>query len=196
MANDKQRRMMQEALDDVLSHEERNALLTLLDKDAETSAEYNRLQKLDRLLRTAPHERAPQRLAATIMARLAEGVKQEAEAQLSLATDPQAQQATREMIALALALSTVVTMPLMVGASWLILNAMASPQLLNAIFEQVIAVMLLLIEVMKVFVEQAQLIMQSDPASAMALLALIPATLFEIAHYIIGDDSAGDVEGD
>ncbi|HEX2620861.1 MAG TPA: hypothetical protein VHL11_11955, partial [Phototrophicaceae bacterium] len=75
MANDRQRRLMQEALDDILSEEARQELFAHLDEDETDSAEYNQLRRVHSMLSTAPHERAPRRLAATIMARLGESLE-------------------------------------------------------------------------------------------------------------------------
>lgn len=181
---DKQRLMlqMQEALDDVLAPEDRRALEAILDEDPAEFARFNRLNRVDALLRAAPHERAPKRLAATIMARLAHSL----EAQMQ--QEEQAAGVSSEMLAVAMTLVTVVTMPLLVGACWLIVHAAASPELLDAVFHQIIATLLLVLEIMRVFLEKAEALAQDDPETAVALLALIPVTLTAIARYVLRDE--------
>jgi anti-sigma factor RsiW len=174
------RMQMQEALDGLLPPEQLQRLDALLDADPDEFAAYNRLQRVDQMLRSAPHERAPKRLAATIMARLSQSL--EAEGQREQFGVP------NEMIGVAMTLVTVVTMPLLVGACWLIVHAAASPELLEAVFQQIIATLLLVIEILKVFLEKAQGLVAEDPAAAVALLALIPATLVAIARYVLTDE--------
>lgn len=170
---------MQAALDGILASEDLQRLESLLDEDPEEFAQYNRLQKVDSLLSSAPHERAPKRLAVTIMARLAKSLEEQEQQQLGVSS---------EMIGVAMTLVTVVTMPLLVGACWLIVHAAASPELLEAVFQQIIATLLLVIEMLQVFLEKAQAIATQDPEAATALLALIPVTLVAIAQYVLSDD--------
>lgn len=188
MTNDKQRRLMQEALDDIISPEERSELFTLLDRDAQSFSEYNSLQRVDKLLRQAPHERAPKRMAAAIMARVAESVRQEAETQLSPMVTAQEQDVMEELISVAVLLTTIVTMPMLVAAGWLMVHAAASPELLETVFAQVIAAMLLILHLLEVFLERAQALATQDPELAMALLALMPVTLLAIVQYVLSDD--------
>lgn len=171
---------MQAALDGILEPEDLQRLESMLDEDPAEFAQYNRLQKVDSILSSAPHERAPKRLAVTIMARLAKSLEeQEQQQQLGVSS---------EMIGVAMTLVTVVTMPLLVGACWLIVHAAASPELLEAVFQQIIATLLLVIEMLQVFLEKAQAIATQDPEAATALLALIPVTLLAIAQYVLSDD--------
>lgn len=188
MTNDRQRRLMQEALDDIISPDERSELFTLLDRDAQSFSEYNSLQRVDKLLRQAPHERAPKRMAAAIMARVAESVRQEAETQLSPLVSAKEQEVMEELISVAVLLTTIVTMPMLVAAGWLMVHAAASPELLETVFAQVIAAMLLMLHLLEVFLERAQTLAAEDPESALALLALMPATLLAIVQYVLSDD--------
>ncbi len=187
MTNDRQRRLMQEALDDIISADERSELFALLDRDAQSFSEYNRLQRVDKLLRSAPHERAPKRLAAAIMARVAESVRQEAETQLSPLVTLKEREIMDELIAVAVLLTTIVTMPLLVAAGWLIVHATASPELLETVFAQVISAMLLILHLLEVFLERAQALAAEDPELALALLALMPITLLAIVQYVLSD---------
>lgn len=182
MTNNKQRLLlqMQEVLDEVIAPEEREKLYALLDEDPEEFARFNRLNRVDSMLRTAPHERAPKRLAATIMARLAKSLEeQEQQQQMGV---------SNEMVGVAMTLVTVVTMPLLVGACWLIVHAAASPELLDTVFQQIIATLLLVLEILQVFLEKAQELVTEDPEAAAALLALIPVTLLAIARYVLSDE--------
>ena len=74
MANERQKRLMQEALETAPPPEGQRELRQHLDRDAESTAEFSRLKQVDALLRTAPFERAPARLALGIMAKLAQAV--------------------------------------------------------------------------------------------------------------------------
>ena len=71
--------MMQAAIDGQLSEEMARRLRDVLARDNGAAREYSRLQRVDSLLQRAPHERAPARLAATIMARVAERVRAQAQ---------------------------------------------------------------------------------------------------------------------
>lgn len=194
MTNDRQRRLMQEALDDIISPDERSELFALLDQDAQSFSEYNSLQRVDKLLRSTPHERAPKRMAAAIMARVAESVRQEAETQLSPMVTAKEQAVMEELIAVAVLLTTIVTMPMLVAASWLMVHAAASPELLEMVFAQVIAAMLLILHLLEVFLERAQALAAEDPEIAMALLALMPVTLLAIVRYVLSDDDLVNAE--
>jgi hypothetical protein len=177
MTNETQRRLMHEALDDVLSPEERNELFSHLDQDEKSFAEFNQLQRVDRVLRNAPHERAPQRLAATIMARLSQTVKSQVQEQLpGIST---------ETLSVALGLVTVATMPMMVSASWMLLNSAYSMELFHYVLQQVIGLLLLIIEVLRVFFDQAEMLVETNPQAAASLLALIPVTLLAMARYLL-----------
>ncbi len=188
-ANERLRRLMQEALDDVLTPEEREELVLHLDEDDATFSEYSRLKRVDDTLRTSPHERAPQRLAATIMARLGQSIQAEAEAQARQVQQSEAElQITAEVVSVAVSLVTVVTTPLLVAAAWMILNSAADPRVLERVFAQIIAVAMLVIEILQVLLERIEAQLQSDPDAAMATLALIPVVMLAIARYVLGDE--------
>ncbi len=181
MTNERQRRLMQEALDQVLTDEERNELFKYLDSDQSSATEFNQLRRVDALLRNAPAERAPQRLAATIMARLSATVKAQTQSQMGI---------TPEAVAVALGMVSVVTMPMLVAASWMLINSIATLEALNAVLNQIIGLLLLVLKVLQVFLEQAQQLVSSNPQAAAALLTLIPVTLLAMARYIMaGQDT-------
>jgi anti-sigma factor RsiW len=189
MVNDRMRQMMQEALDEVLPDELRQELDRFLDTDSEGVQEYNKLRRVDNLLKNATFERAPKRLAATIMARLAENIEMEQQVRTQGQHLSEAElELSREMIGIALTLVTVATMPLLVAASWMVVNSLADPSLLTAVLQQMIGFMLLVLEMLQVFLEKAEGLAESDPQSAMALLALIPMTLLALVRYMLSDD--------
>ncbi len=192
MASDKHRRLMQESLDQILSEEAQQELFAQLNTDQDTVAEYNQLHRVHNLLQNAPQERAPRRLAATIMARIAQGL----EMQVSLDANPHAEASpeaaqqvliSREIIALALNLVTVATMPLLVAASWMVIHAQADPALLTQVLQQIVALVLLVLKIMEVFLEQAQKLAEDDPETAMAVLALLPVTMLAIVRYMLSE---------
>jgi hypothetical protein len=179
-SNERKRQLMQDALDDMLSSEEEQELAKLLQGDPGEADHFSRLKRVDDLLNTAPHERAPRRLAISIMARLAETVKE----QHALREETQINEATMQV---AMALVTVAALPLLVGASWLLLNALSSPETLQVVLQQVTALFILIIEVMKVMIDEARALFTTNPEAAMALLALIPVTLLTIVNQVLGN---------
>lgn len=201
MANEKMRRLMQEALDEALSPELQQELTHILDQDESNSAEFNRLNRVHRMLESAPYERAPKRLAATIMARISQTVQAQNEAEYA-ATQAQTQahaqvspevEISRQMIQVALSLVMVATMPLLVAASWMVLHSLADVSLLNQVMQQIVSLLMLVLRVLEVFLEKAQEFAENDPEAAMALLALIPVTMLGLVRYILGnnDGSSG-----
>lgn len=185
--NNRKQQLMQDALDTRLSPEDQAELQAHLQSDPEAATEYTHLQRVDMLLREAPHERAPQRLALTIMARIAETVKKQ-EMQADGSADP----LMEASINLAMQLVTVATLPVLVGASTLILNAQADPELIDALLQQVAGLMILVLDVLKVLLEEAEAVYAEDPEMALALLALIPPTLLALVQQVMGDEGESD----
>ncbi|MCU0496835.1 MAG: hypothetical protein MUF87_05735 [Anaerolineae bacterium] len=185
MPNEKHLRLMQEALDGELSPEGQQLLTTLLRTDGQSALEYDKLQRVETLLNSAPHERAPRRLAATIMARVAAQMEAQTWVETAAQTksDPMVEM-SKEVIALSVLAVTVVTMPLLISASWMVINAMADPSLLTMVLQQVVGMMLLMLNMMLVFLEKAQSLIESDPLTAAALMSLIPVTLLSLVRYM------------
>src|SRR5512134_3646857 len=130
MTDNRRLELMQEALDDMLTPEENDELNHYLKREPAAAREYRKLQQVEHLLETAPHERAPERLARTIMARLGQTV-------MELEKKPdQNPEITEATLRVAVALVGVATLPLMVGASWMLLNAMTNPEAFEAILVQ------------------------------------------------------------
>lgn len=69
------RRMMQEQLDGQLDPQTEEVLHEHLQQDEEAAEEKAKLENLHQTLTTAPAMRAPSRLAATIMAKLAKTIE-------------------------------------------------------------------------------------------------------------------------
>lgn len=173
MAQDRRHLLMQEALDENLTPEAQQLLGEYLEKDEEVSRQFNRLKQVDSLLRNASFERAPARLALTIMARVAEQVKMQPQDDLA-------------SLALSLSLSTVilVMMPALLAASWLVVYAMADPQILIRIVEQTIALLIMVIDSMKALLDEMQKIIASNPEMATAVAVLLPLTLLGFVRYL------------
>src|SRR5690606_20346849 len=174
MANERQRRLMQEALDNALSPESLQELHARLDQDAAESAEFQRLRQVDKLLRTAPFERAPQTLALKIIARLAEGL------------DPQ--QLTRSSglaLALGLALVTPALLPLMASIGWLILSTLGNATMLSAVIAQIAGLLAALISLLQGVVTGAQRILETYPELPVVMLAVTPIALFWLLRFAV-----------
>lgn len=167
MSTRRHKTLMQESLDERLAPEARQELFHHLDADPAGAAEYNRLREVDRLLRHAPMERAPQRLALHIMARLAEGLQPQMQTRLSGLA-----------LALALSLVAVVAMPLLMLLGWLLLNAIGSAAALNSLMETLVSLVTLIVTGLEELVRSAQNLLATYPETPLLMLAFIPAGLF------------------
>lgn len=171
MANEHQRRLMQEALDEQLSAEALQELYDQLDESPGEQDTFGRLKRTDRLLRTAPMERAPQTLALRIMARLAEGLQ------------PHLLKRTSGLaLALGLALVTALLLPLLAVVSWLILNALGSVAIMNTVIQQIIDVLAAIMSALSSLVNGARQLLETYPEAPFAL-ALIPIALFSLLRF-------------
>jgi membrane-associated HD superfamily phosphohydrolase len=175
MADERKQQLMQEALDGNLTPEIQQALFDDLEHDAEAAQQWNSLQQVDMVLRTAPFERAPARMALKIMARLVEEVKTQQELQTNLSS---------LALTLSLALVTVVMMPVLMAASWLVLNAMADAEVLTRAIEETIALLAILIETVQTLLTEAQNLAETDPDAAVMVAALVPLTLLGFVRYM------------
>lgn len=167
MSTRRHRTLMQESLDERLSPEARQELYRHLDADPAGAAEFNRLREVDRLLRAAPLERAPARLALHIMARLAEGLQPQTQTRVS-------------GLALALALSLVaaVTLPVLLLIGWLLLSALGSAAALNSLLETLVSVVTLIVSGLEGLVRGAQHLLATYPETPLLMLAFVPVGLF------------------
>lgn len=166
---------VQEALDTLDNAEARAALRNDLTGEPETLAEADKLERVHRMLSSAPRERAPERLAAKLMARVSAIMKEQKAADWPV---PQ------EAIAAAMMLANAATLPLMTGAAWLMIHAAAQPQLMKTVLPRVVAVHLMLIEVMAEVLRQAETVAEDDPQTAAAILALLPDALRAMADQL------------
>lgn len=172
-----QNKMMQEAIDGQLSEDMTEQLFSILDRDKEAAQEFNRLQTMDSLFKRAPHKRAPARLAATIMARLAERI----EAETKLENLPQSAQ---QAVMLGMSVTILSMMPMMEAAAWLVLNAKRDPKLLSEVMTQTVGLMSIITDAMVMLMEEAENMARENPETATATLALTPYVMIELLDYV------------
>jgi hypothetical protein len=179
MAKERQRRLMQDALDNMLDAEARQVLFDQLE-DAPAEAEvFNRLKQVDRLLKTAPMEPAPERLALRIMARLAEGLQ----------AQPLSQTAGMAL-ALALALMALVMMPLLAAVGWLILSHITDAGALSTLLMSLSSLLIYMVNALEGLVDFARQMMAENPQTPVAAVALIPLALAWLAKLTSPKTSA------
>ena len=171
------RDLMQEAIDGQLSADLSQELREMLGRDRSAAREYDRLQRLDTFFKRAPHQRAPARLAAVIMARLAKQV----EAETQMADLPPE---TQRLMMLSLSAAMMAMMPMMEAASWLVLNAQRDPKLLGEAMLQTIGWMSFLTDAFILLLEDAESLARSQPEVAAAALALTPHMLATVLDYL------------
>jgi len=181
MANERLMQHMQEALDGALSPELSEELWQELDHDEEAADQWQRLQSVDSMLASMPIQRAPDRLAVTIMARLAESVQAQAELE-------EMPEATRQALMLALAVVVLVMLPTMIAASWLVMQGIASPELLNQVLYEAIALLQMMVEALIILLDTVEYLIQQNPEMAVVATALIPIVLLGIVKYLQGDE--------
>lgn len=177
MSEEQRQDKMQEAIDGQLSDEMPRQLFDMLARDPAAAGEYDRLQRVDALFKRASHRRAPARLAATIMARLAKHV--EAETQLD-DLPPETQKA----LMLSLSASMLAMMPLMEAAAWLVLHAQRDPELLGEVMIRTVGWMSLVTNALILLLEDAENLARSQPEVAAAALALTPYMLVSLLDYL------------
>lgn len=175
--NQQRHELMQEAIDGQLSEDLSQQLFSLLERDQEAAQEYDRLQKVDSLFKRAPHRRAPARLAATIMARLAERI--ETETKLDSMPD-----AAQQVMMMSMTASIMSMMPMMEAASWLVLNAHRDPKLLGDVMVQTVGLMSIVTDALIVLLEDAENLARTDPEVATATLALTPYMMSSVLDYL------------
>ncbi len=177
MTDNSMRDMMQQALDGELSPEHEEELLTHLDRDEDAAQEFDRLRRIDRMLRRTSTRRAPDRLAVTIMARLAESM----EAKLQQEDLPES---TQQMIMASLSLVMAMMHPMMVAASWMVLNTDEDPDVFTELTVQSVALLYLMIDAMKALMQDLEQMVHDDPEVAKVALSLIPFMLEGMLDYL------------
>lgn len=181
MADERQRQLMQEALDQALSPELLEKLRQQLDDDAQGSQQFNRLKKVDDMLRAAPHERAPARLALGIMAKLAQTMNPR---QLSTASS--------SAVALGLALVVLVALPVLTVAISMFLSAIGSAAALNAILQQIANLLALVVGMLDALVEGAQSVLQDYPQAPLLIISVVPIMLFWLLKSVEQEKDKGE----
>jgi len=162
---------MQEALDKNLPAETLNELYEQMDQSPADAAEFQRLKQVDRMLKAAPLERAPQALALKIMARLAEGLQPE-----------QLRRSSGLALALGLAMVTLILTPLLAILGWMILTLISSAAALGTLIGQVVNLLAVLMNSLDALVRGAQDMLKAYP-EAPVLIGLIPIALFWLVRF-------------
>lgn len=189
MTLNRKQQLMQESLDRQLSPDAEQELDAFLNQDQEGADEYTRLKTTDDLLRTAPYERAPQRLALKIMARIAEAVREQQ------STEQELSEMAEAIVNVALTTVTVATLPLLIGASWMMLNTHARQEVVEDVLARVTALVVLTIDIIQVMLEEAEAAYtEENPEVAMAILTMVPATLLLLVREVLGLDEIDDEE--
>ncbi len=172
MANNRHRRLMQEALDDQLDSEALHSLDQILQDEPATSSEFDRLQAVDHVLKSAGHERAPEGFALKLMARLAEGIDLK---ELPKMSSP--------AVALALALVTLILLPVLTGIGWLIFNAVGNTGILNSMIELVANMLTNLMSSFSSLSSSAQQLLTTYPEAPLVLAVLAPLSVFWLYRF-------------
>jgi hypothetical protein len=173
MADNRLRQLMQESLDGDLSPDARQLLEERVQMEEDEMLHYDGLRQVHMLLSSAPFERAPARLAMKIMERLASQVKAQPESEMA-----------ELVLSLSLSVVTLAMMPMLVAASWLVMNAMADPAVLIRVIEQAIALLVMILKAILTLLEEAQALAQHDPETAKLVMTLIPVTLLAFLRYM------------
>lgn len=170
MSDNQARRLdrVQEALDAQLSAQQQADLRRELDSDRETATAASRLERVHEMLSAAPRERAPERLAGRLMARVASMMTKQKKQKWPI---------PKAAISAAIALANAATLPLMTGAAWLMIHAAARPELAKTVLPRMIMTHLMMIEVMVEVLRQAESVAADDPETAAAILRLLPDAL-------------------
>lgn len=168
----RQNRLMQEALDKNLPAEEMREFYAQIDQSPAEADEFQRLKQVDRTLRNAPFERAPQGLALKIMMRIAEGLQPE-----------QLRRSSALALAVGLALVTLVLLPLLVVVGVAVLGVVTSATALSGLISQLVHLMGLLMNSLDGLVRGAQDMLHVYPEAPTLMLALIPIPLIWLARF-------------
>ncbi len=169
MANQRQRQIMQEALDEQVTPERLHQLQQSLDSDPEQAAEYNRLRQVDRYLKTAPMEQAPEGLALRVLARLAEGLQTQT-----------MMRPTSLALAIGLAAVALALLPMIGILGSMLISAIGNAAALSALVSQVVSLLAAIANAMRSVVESAQVLLETYPEAPVLIVTLVPAALFWI----------------
>lgn len=167
---------MQQALDNDLAPDEQTELRQHLDDNDGDARLFQEMQQVDGVLQNPPHERAPQRLAATIMARLAEMAEHMDPRQLS--------RISGLALALALGLVAAVLMPILLLAGWAILTAIGSAAGLTTLVQGIVGLLALIMSLFESLVQGVQTFLAANPELLLLMLGLIPVSLFGLLRLV------------
>jgi hypothetical protein len=171
------RRMIQESLDGALDAETAEELWELLSRDEKLAEEHSQLARVHQALSNPSHVRAPQRLAATIMARLAQTIEAQADME-ELAAE------TKLALMMSISVVQMAMMPVMVAATYLVVNYTRNPAILSRVIQRVIALQIMMIDALVILLDEIERMIEKDPESAPVAMSLIPIALMGIIDYI------------
>jgi anti-sigma factor RsiW len=169
------RQLMQRALDEDLAPEESAALRQHLEEDASAAQHYNRLNAVDSMLREAPSARAPQGMAARIMASLAEVAEMVDIRQLS--------RVSGLALAVGLGLVGAVMIPLLLVLVLVTLGSLLSGLGLAAAIQRVLTLLAVLSNEGQALLLQLQSTLSANPTLTLLMLSLVPLTLVWLLRF-------------
>jgi len=172
--------LMQERLDGNLDAQQDAELREYLDTEPEAAEKAAALETVHDMLLRSPIMRAPDRLAATIMARLAQAVAEQAELQDMPLALQQALLLSSSMVILNM-------MPVMVASSYMVINAMAQPRLLTDTIARTVSMMVMMIDAMSIVVEEMENLVREDPRSAPIAASLLPTVMMGMLEAMQAD---------
>jgi len=172
--------LMQERLDGNLDAQQDAELREYLDTEPEAAEKAAALETVHDMLLRSPIMRAPDRLAATIMARLAQAVAEQAELQDMPLALQQALMLSSSMVILNM-------MPVMVASSYMVINAMAQPRLLTDTIARTVSMMVMMIDAMSIVVEEMENLVREDPRSAPIAASLLPTVMMGMLEAMQAD---------
>ena len=174
------RNLMQQRLDGEIDRDGQEELRQHLAKDQDAAEENAKLESVHDVLKKAPHVRAPQRLAATIMARLAQTI--EAQAQIK----PLPLEIRMALMA-STSLITLNMMPTMLAASYMVVNLGYNPKVLSKVIYRTIFLQTMMIKSLVIMLEEIERMIEKDPKAAPVAMRLLPVALIGMLDYVRDD---------
>jgi anti-sigma factor RsiW len=169
--NDARRAQLLQAIDDAESPEALETLRASLETDPQARADFDRMRRTDRMLRAAPMEAAPERLALKIMAALAQRL------------NPEQMRGSAAALAIGLAAIALLLTPMLAVLGWLVVSAVGSATILGGVFAGVTALISTLMGALERIMNGAQDIMQTSPEAALLLLGLVPIAVLWMTRF-------------
>lgn len=173
--------MMQERLDGNLDAQREADLLKHLKQAPEAAEQNASLEAVHDMLVRAPLVRAPSRLAATIMARLARAVQEEAEEQ-------ELPEEIKQALLLATNLVILQMTPVLLMSSYMVMNAQARPRALSNAVNRTVMLMVMMTDGMGVLIEEMEKLVEDDPKLAPVALSLMPTVMKGMLEYMQNED--------